>query len=78
MVGIQVLSCRQLIFASKTWLFGIYLNFQWQKSIENQYLPHSESKPYQINSIKTLLINIFPTTPKAHSNSSKSFSYGLI
>jgi hypothetical protein len=23
--------------------FGIYLNFQWQKSLKNQYLPHSES-----------------------------------
>jgi hypothetical protein len=32
---------------------GIYLNFQQQKSLENQYLPHSESKSYQINSIKS-------------------------
>jgi hypothetical protein len=31
---------------------GIYLNFQRQKSVENQYLPHSDSKSYQINSIK--------------------------
>jgi len=37
---------------NKTWFFGIYLNFQWQKSFKNQYLPHSESKSYQINSIK--------------------------
>ncbi len=44
---------------------------------KNQYLPHSESKSYQINSIKILLIKIFPTTPKAHSNSSKIFSYDL-
>jgi hypothetical protein len=29
------------------------LNFQWQKSPQNQYLPHSESKSYQINSIKS-------------------------
>jgi hypothetical protein len=28
------------------------LNFQQQKSLQNQYLPHSESKSYQINSIK--------------------------
>ncbi len=28
----QVLPHPQLIFPSKTWLFGIYLNFQWQKS----------------------------------------------
>jgi hypothetical protein len=33
--------------------FGIYLNFQQQKLLENQYLPHSESKSYQINSIKS-------------------------
>ncbi len=32
---------------------GIYLNFQRQKSLKNQYLPHSESKSYQINSIKS-------------------------
>jgi hypothetical protein len=42
----------QLICPSKTWLFGIYLNFQWQKSLKTLlYLPHSESKSYQINSI---------------------------
>jgi hypothetical protein len=29
------------------------LNFQQQKSLQNQYLPHSESKSYQINSIKS-------------------------
>jgi hypothetical protein len=45
----QVLPRPQLIFPSKTWFFGIYLNFQWQKSLKNQYLPHSESKSYQIN-----------------------------
>ncbi len=49
----QELPRPQLIFPSKTWFFGIYLNFQWQKSLQNQYLPHSESKPYQINSIKS-------------------------
>ncbi len=49
----QVLSCPQLVFPSKTWLFGIYLNFQWQKSLKNQHLPHFESKSYQINSIKS-------------------------
>ncbi len=47
----QVLSRPRLIFPSKTWFFGIYLNFQWQKSLKNQYLPHSESKSYQTNSI---------------------------
>ncbi len=49
----QVLPRPQLIFPSKTWFFGIYLNFQRQKSLKNQYLPHSESKSYQINSIKS-------------------------
>ncbi len=48
----QVLWRPQLIFSSKTWFFGIYLNFQGQKSLKNQYLPHFESKSYQINSIK--------------------------
>jgi len=32
----------------KPGLFGIYLNFQWQKiTFKNQYLSHSESKSYQ-------------------------------
>jgi hypothetical protein len=43
----------QLIFPSKTWFFGIYLNFQRKKSLKNQYLPHFESKSYQINFIKS-------------------------
>ncbi len=47
----QVLPRPQLIFPSKTWFFGIYLNFQQQKWIQNYYLPYSESKSYQINSI---------------------------
>ncbi len=49
----QVLPHPQLIFPSKTWVFGIYFNFQQQKSLQNQDLPHSESKSYQINSIKS-------------------------
>ncbi len=53
MVSLQVLTRSQLIFPSKTWFFGIYLNAQWQKSLKNQYLPHSKSKPYQINPIKS-------------------------
>ncbi len=53
MVSLQVVPHSQLIFPFKTWFFGIYLNFQWQKSLKNQYLPHSESKFYQINSIKS-------------------------
>ncbi len=38
-------------FSFQNLVFGIYLNFQWKKSLKNQYLPHSESKSYQINSI---------------------------
>ncbi len=53
MVSYQVLPRSQLIFPSKTWFFGIYLNFQWQKSPKNQYPPHSKSKSHQINSIKS-------------------------
>jgi len=53
MVSLHVLPRSQLIFPSKTWFFGIYLNFQQQKSLLNQYPPHSESKSYQINSIKS-------------------------
>ncbi len=50
----QVLPRPQLIFPSKACFFGIYLNFQRQKSLKkNQYLPHSESKSHQINSIKS-------------------------
>jgi hypothetical protein len=49
----QVLPCPQVIFPSKTWFFwGIYLNFQQQKSFKNQHLSHFEYKSYQINSIK--------------------------
>jgi hypothetical protein len=43
----------QLIFPFKTWFVGIYFNFQGQKSLWNQYLPHSKSKSYQINSIES-------------------------
>jgi hypothetical protein len=42
-----------MIFPFKTWFFGIYLNFLQQKSLKIQYLPHSKSKSYQINSIKS-------------------------
>jgi hypothetical protein len=48
-----MLPSSQLIFPSKTWFFGFFLNFQQQKSLKNQYLPHSQSRSYQINSIKS-------------------------
>jgi hypothetical protein len=40
-------------FSFQNPVFGIYLNFQSQKSLKNQYLPHSESKSYQLNSIQS-------------------------
>jgi hypothetical protein len=69
MVILQVFPRSQVIFPFKTWFFGIYLNFQWQKShfkIFFQYLPHSESKSYQINSVKIFLIKIFPSKHQKH------------
>ncbi len=39
-------------FSFKMQFFGIYLNFQWQKSLRKS-MSHSESKSYQINSIKS-------------------------
>jgi hypothetical protein len=36
----QVLLHVQPIFPSKTWFLEFYLNFQQQKSLKNQYLPH--------------------------------------
>jgi len=48
--------CNQVLnwfFLPKPGFLGIYFNFQWQKSFKNQYLPHSESKYKQINSIRS-------------------------
>jgi hypothetical protein len=61
MVDIQVLPCPQLIFPSNTWFFGIYLNFQQQKSVKKgiSSLFYSQSKSYQMNSIKSCLSSSF-------------------
>ncbi len=40
-------------FSFQNLVFEIYLNFQWQESLKNHYLPHSESKSYQIICINT-------------------------
>jgi hypothetical protein len=40
-------------FSFQNLIFGIYLNHPQHKSFKNQCLPHSESKSYQINSIKS-------------------------
>ncbi len=45
----KVLPRPQLIFPSKTWFFRIYLNFQGQKSLKNQFLTYSESKWIPLN-----------------------------
>jgi hypothetical protein len=36
-----------------------FWNFQQQKSLKNQYLPHSEPKSFQINSIKSCSLRSF-------------------
>jgi hypothetical protein len=69
----QVLPRLQQIFLSKTWFFGNLFEFSNGKNhFKNQYLPHSESKSYQINSIKSCSSRSFQERP--HSNSSKIFS----
>ncbi len=81
MVSLQMLPCSQLIFPSKTWVFwNLFWIFSSRNHLKNQHLPHSESKSYQINSIKSCSSRkIFLTTPtKAHFNSSKTFSEEII
>jgi hypothetical protein len=46
-------SGKPLSVIPKPGFFGIYLNFQLQILFKNQYLPQSESKFYQIYSIKS-------------------------
>jgi hypothetical protein len=49
----QVLPHPQRIFPSKTWFFGIYLNFQQQKSVKNSI--SSIPIPSKISILKKLL-----------------------
>jgi hypothetical protein len=75
----HVLPHPQLIFPSeKPGFFGIYLNFQQHKSVKNQHLPHTESKSYQINSIKSCSSRSFQQHQRPVPNSFKFFSYNLI
>jgi hypothetical protein len=75
-VSLRVLPCAQLIFSSKTWFFGTYLNFSVAEITSKiKYLPHSESKSYQINSIKSYSSRSFqehqrhiPIPPKFSAN----------
>ncbi len=47
----------QLIFPSKSGIFGVYLNFEWQKSLKSQYLPHSESNIFWV--LEKNMTNVF-------------------
>jgi hypothetical protein len=69
-----VLPFPQLILPSKTWFFGIHLNFQQQKSLKTQYVPHFES--YQINSIKSCSSRSFQQQQRHIPIPPKKFSYG--
>jgi hypothetical protein len=46
-------------FLPKPGFFGIYLNFQRQKPLKNQYFPYCDSKSYQTNSIKSCFVQNF-------------------
>ncbi len=53
-IGPSVLPCPQVIFPSKTLVFWNLFEFSVAEiTKKNQYLPHSESKSYQIKSIKS-------------------------
>ncbi len=61
-----MLPCSQLIFGSKTWFFGIYLNFF--SSSRNHLISHIlKSKCYQINSIKSCSSRSFQQHPRQNS-----------
>jgi hypothetical protein len=81
-VALAQVFCHALncFFPSQNLVFwGIYLNFQ-----EAEITWNSISRTFWIQIIFTkeiplrLLIKIFPTLPKAHSNASEIFSYDLI
>jgi hypothetical protein len=61
----QVFPCPQLIFPSKTWCFRISIwIFSGRYHLKNQYLPHSGSKSYQINYIKSCASRSFSNNTK--------------
>ncbi len=63
-------------FSFQNLVFWNLFEFQWQKSLQNQYLPHSESKSYQIISIKSCSSRSFQQHQRH--NSSEIFNYDLI
>jgi hypothetical protein len=51
MVSLQMLPCTQLIFSFQNLVFWNLFEFSAAEiTLKNQYLPHSESKSYQMNS----------------------------
>jgi len=62
------------------WFFRIFFGFMfsWNWFIFNTIVTKYESDDHIFYTLCILLIKIFPTTPKTHSNSSKIFSYNLI
>jgi hypothetical protein len=64
MVSLQVLPSLQPIFLFKTWFFGIYLNFQQQKSLKISISPTLGIQILPNKFHKILLIKSFSTTPK--------------
>ncbi len=65
-------------FSFQTWVLEIYLNFQQEKWVETQSLPHSESKSYKINSIKSCSSRSFQQHQWHIPNSSQIFSQEII
>jgi hypothetical protein len=63
-----VLSRSQLIFPSKTWFFGIYLNFQRQKSLKN-------STSHILNSNLTKQIPLNPAHQDLSNNTKGTFQF---
>jgi hypothetical protein len=63
-VGPSVTTSSTDFFLPKPGFFGIDLNFQWQKSLKNQYLPHSGSQSYQVNLIKSCSSRSFQQHPR--------------
>jgi hypothetical protein len=73
----QVLPHPQLNFPSKFRVFGIYLDFQWQKSLKTNISHILNPNLIQKKIIKSRSSR-FPRTPKARSTSSEICNYYLI
>jgi hypothetical protein len=75
-LGTRVTTSSTDFSFQKNLVSGIYLHFQRQKSLKN--LPHSESKSYQINSIKSCSSRSFQQHQRHIPIPLKFFSYDLI